>query len=143
MKHKIIKTIILSVLFSSSLMYDVYAAKHDVKLWGSLFGDCSITAYSGNNGSTFGTSLRTLEPRISCAACECIPLDSWLYVEDYGMVRVDDRIGEDYACEMGHMVLDLYLDDYDAACEWGRRDRKVWVLSKIDIDGQEKDLRVT
>ncbi len=98
-------------------------------------GTCHVTAYSGNNGRTYGASGEILIPGVSCAAGRDIPFGTRLYIKDFGFVTVHDRFDEEYETEHSGMVIDLYLESYDAACEWGAEDLEVYiVLSEVDAE---------
>lgn len=99
------------------------------------YGECRVTAYSGNNGSTYGASEEILIPDVSCAASRDIPFGTLLYIESYGVVKVDDRFNEEYENEHNGMVIDLYLDSYESACDWGMSELNVYFIEsagKID-----------
>lgn len=99
------------------------------------YGTCKVTAYSGTNGVTYGASENILIPNVSCAASREIPLGTLLYIEDYGVVVVDDRMSEEYDTNNGGMVIDLYLESYEAACEWGMHELDVYVINENIEEG--------
>lgn len=107
------------------------------KLYVYKYGTCRVTAYSGNNGSTYGASGNTLIPNKSCAASRDIPLGTELYIKDFGIVTVEDRMEEWYEDEYDDMVIDLYLDSYAAACDWGMQELEVYIINDKEIIYQE------
>ena len=103
----------------------------------TYYGECSVTAYSGTPGVTYGASGNTLEPWKSVAGSRStLPLGTLLFVEDIGFVIVEDRLSEWYEIENDHMVIDIFVNDYDEACEWGRQEKKVYIIS---IPNDEKE----
>lgn len=131
MIKKALFTLTVCILFVLMIHYPVSAAV--MKLYISEYGTCRVTAYSGNNGSTYGASGNTLVPNISCAASRNIPLGTKLYVESVGVVTVEDRMSEEYDSENDGMVIDLYLESYEAACEWGMHELKVYIVQDTEI----------
>ncbi|MGN0613666.1 MAG: 3D domain-containing protein [Porcipelethomonas sp.] len=107
------------------------------KLYVSKYGTCRVTAYSGNNGSTYGASGNTLIPKKSCAASRDIPLGTELYIKDFGIVTVEDRMAEWYEEEYDNMVIDLYLESYSDACDWGMQELEVYIINDKEVIYQE------
>ena len=74
----------------------------------TYYGECSVTAYSGTPGVTYGASGNTLEPWKSVAGSRStLPLGTLLFMEDIGFVTVEDRLSEWYEIENDHMVIDI------------------------------------
>ena len=57
-------------------------------------------------------------------ACNSLPFETMVYIEDVGFRTVEDR-GPVY---LGDEWLDLYLGEYDACVQWGDQYRKVWKI---------------
>ena len=130
---KAICTLFASLIFVSAVCSTASAVtwKHYV----SKYGTCRVTAYSGNNGSTYGASGNTLIPKKSCAASRDIPLGTELYIKGFGIVTVEDRMAEWYEEEYDNMVIDLYLENYSDACDWGMQELEVYIInSKEQIE---------
>lgn len=128
--EKIISALICAAMAANAAAPAVNAAK--VRLYVTEYGTCRVTAYSGNNGSTYGASGNTLVPNESCAASREIPLGTQLYIEGFGIVTVEDRMSEEYDNDNGGMVVDLYLESYSAACEWGMRELDVYIINDVE-----------
>lgn len=133
MLKKAICTLFASLIFVSAVCSTVSAVTW--KLYVSKYGTCRVTAYSGNNGSTYGASGNILIPKKSCAASRNIPLGTELYIKDFGIVTVEDRMAEWYEEEYDNMVIDLYLESYSDACDWGMQELEVYIInSKEQIE---------
>lgn len=104
-----------------------------LKLYVTEYGTCRVTAYSGKNGVTYGASGNTLVPDVSCAASRNIPLGTELYIKGVGLVTVEDRMSEEYDTDNNGMVIDLYLESYEAACEWGMHELDVYIVNDAEI----------
>lgn len=130
---KAICTLFASLIFVSAVCSTASAVTW--KLYVSKYGTCRVTAYSGNNGSTYGASGNTLIPKKSCAASRDIPLGTELYIKGFGIVTVEDRMAEWYEEEYDNMVIDLYLESYSDACDWGMQELEVYIInSKEQIE---------
>lgn len=57
-----------------------------------------------------------------------IPLNSWVWVEDFGLRKAMDTGGF-----IKGKRIDIYLGDEATCIEFGRRDKKVWVITKEDV----------
>ena len=133
MLKKAICTLFASLIFVSAVCSTASAVTW--KLYVSKYGTCRVTAYSGNNGSTYGASGNTLIPKKSCAASRDIPLGTELYIKGFGIVTVEDRMAEWYEEEYDNMVIDLYLESYSDACDWGMQELEVYIInSKEQIE---------
>ncbi|MGN1105695.1 MAG: 3D domain-containing protein [Huintestinicola sp.] len=133
MFKKAICTLFASLIFVSAVCSTASAVTW--KLYVSKYGTCRVTAYSGNNGSTYGASGNTLIPKKSCAASRDIPLGTELYIKGFGIVTVEDRMAEWYEEEYDNMVIDLYLESYSDACDWGMQELEVYIInSKEQIE---------
>lgn len=130
MKGKLIAALLCAAMAVNAAAPAAYAAK--LKLYVTEYGTCRVTAYSGTNGVTYGASGNILIPNASCAASREIPLGTQLYIDGFGIVTVEDRMSEEY--DSGHegMVVDLYLESYSAACEWGMHELDVYVINDIE-----------
>lgn len=93
-------------------------------------GTYKVTAYSGNTGSTYGASGKTLVPEKMVAASSEFPFGTMLYIKGVGIVTVEDRFDEshEWFTDNEGMVLDIYLDSYTEACEWGLEERSVYLV---------------
>lgn len=131
MIKKAIITLTISLAFVLLVCYPVSA--ETMRLYCTEYGTCRITAYSGRNGVTYGASENILVPNKSCAASRNIPLGTQLYIEGFGIVTVEDRMSEEYDTEHDGMVVDLYLESYSAACEWGMHELDVYIINDIEI----------
>ena len=131
MVKKAIITLIISLAFVLLISYPVSAAA--MRLHCTEYGTCRVTAYSGNNGVTYGYSENILVPNVSCAASRNIPIGTQLYIEGFGIVTVEDRMSEEYDTDHDGMVVDLYLESYSAACEWGMHELDVYIINDIEI----------
>lgn len=130
---KAICTLFASLIFVSAVCSTASAVTW--KLYVSKYGTCRVTAYSGNNGSTYGASGNTLIPKKSCAASRDIPLGTELYIKGFGIVTVEDRMAEWYEEKYDNMVIDLYLESYSNACDWGMQELEVYIInSKEQIE---------
>lgn len=130
---KAICTLFASLIFVSAVCSTASAVTW--KLYVSKYGTCRVTAYSGNNGSTYGASGNTLIPKKSCAASRDIPLGTELYIKGFGIVTVEDRMAEWYEEKYDNMVIDLYLESYSDACDWGMQELEVYIInSKEQIE---------
>jgi len=56
-----------------------------------------------------------------------IPLGSIIYIEGVGVGLADDTGGA-----VKHNVIDRYMSDYDTCINWGRRDRRTWIIIRGD-----------
>ena len=128
---KAICTLIASLIFTLATCSTASAVTW--KLYISKYGICRVTAYSGNNGSTYGASGNILIPNKSCAASRDIPLGTELYIKDFGIVTVEDRMAEWYEEEYDDMVIDLYLVSYSDACDWGMQEITVYIINDKEI----------
>lgn len=128
---KAICTLIASLIFTLATCSTASAVTW--KLYISKYGTCRVTAYSGNNGSTYGASGNILIPNKSCAASRDIPLGTELYIKDFGIVTVEDRFSEEYEEKNNGMVIDLYLESYNAACEWGLHELEVYIINDKEV----------
>lgn len=128
---KAICTLIASLIFTLATCSTASAVTW--KLYISKYGTCRVTAYSGNNGSTYGASGNILIPNKSCAASRDILLGTELYIKDFGIVIVEDRMAEWYEEEYDNMVIDLYLESYSAACDWGMQEIAVYIINDKEI----------
>lgn len=124
---KAICTLFASLIFVSAVCSTASAVTW--KLYVSKYGTCRVTAYSGNNGSTYGASGNTLIPKKSCAASRDIPLGTELYIKGFGIVTVEDRMAEWYEEKYDNMVIDLYLESYSDACDWGMQELEVYIIN--------------
>ena len=131
MIKKVLITFITCILAIMLVHYPVSAAV--MKLYVTRYGTCKITAYSGTNGVTYGASENILIPNVSCAASRNIPLGTQLYIEGIGLVTVEDRMSEKYDTDNNGMVIDLYLESYEAACEWGMHELEVYIVNDTEI----------
>lgn len=134
---KAIITLILSLAISL-LICCIPVSAETLRLYVTKYGTCKITAYSGNNGVTYGASENILIPNKSCAASRNIPLGTELYVKGFGIVTVEDRFEEWYDEENEGMVIDLYLESYDAACEWGLHELEVYIINRKEVITDEE-----
>lgn len=97
------------------------------------YGECSVTAYSGTPGITYGASGNTLIPWQSVAAPRAtLPLGTVLFIEDIGFVVVEDRLSEWYEIENDNMVIDIFVNDHDEACAWGRKSKQIYIVRLPD-----------
>lgn len=126
---KAICTLLLSLMFVTMMSNTVSAVKY--KLHVTKYGTCRVTAYDSSDGS-IGASGNELTPNKSCAASREIPLGTRLYVKDFGIVTVEDRMAEWYEDEYDGKVLDLYLEDYEASCEWGVKELEVYIIKSME-----------
>lgn len=78
-----------------------------------------ITAYHMGTTTATGTPVRV---GVVAVDPDIIPFGSLLYITGVGYVIAEDRDDE-----TGY-VLDLYLDSYDNAIQWGRQHRKVYIV---------------
>ena len=117
---------------AAAAMMDTTVNATTVKYDADFYGTCSVTAYDPSVG-TVGAWGTTLTPGKSCAASRSIPFGTQLYVEGYGIVTVEDRTADWYEEDYGGMVVDLYLEDYNTACDWGRQECKVYILSDPEV----------
>ncbi|MCM1577508.1 MAG: 3D domain-containing protein [Ruminococcus sp.] len=130
MKKKLIAALICAAVAVNAAAPAASAAK--LKLYVTEYGTCRVTAYSGTNGVTYGASGNTLVPNVSCAASREIPLGTQLYIDGFGIVTVEDRMSEEYDSEHEGMVVDLYLESYSAACDWGMHEMDVYIINETE-----------
>lgn len=131
---KLLATAVSAVMAMSAMSATSLTANAvTYKCYASLYGNCRVTAYSGTNGVTYGASGNTLVPNVSVAASRNIPLGTQLYIEDFGIVTVEDRTAKWYDDEHDGMIIDLYLDSYDSACQWGVHNLDVYIIDEIEI----------
>lgn len=128
---KALLTLICSIAFA--IISTVPVSADVIKLYATKYGTCKVTAYSGRNGITYGASENILIPNKSCAASRDIPLGTELYIKDFGIVTVEDRFSEEYEEENNGMVIDLYLESYTAACEWGLHELEVYIINDKEV----------
>lgn len=131
MIKKAIMTLIICLTYVICVCCPISAAA--LRLYCTRYGECRVTAYSGNNGVTYGASGNTLIPNVSCAASRNIPIGTQLYIEGVGIVTVEDRMSEEYDNEHDGMVVDLYLESYSAACDWGMHELEVYIINDVEI----------
>lgn len=67
------------------------------------------------NGMRFRKGMIAVDPRV-------IPMNSWVYVENYGIALAADTGG----AIKGH-IIDLAYHSRDAALQWGRRNTRVYI----------------
>lgn len=130
-------TLLTACIFALVFIYYPVSAAA-LRLYVTEYGKCKVTAYSGTNGVTYGYSENILVPNESCAASRNIPIGTRLYIEDFGIVTVEDRMSEEYDSDNDGMVVDLYLESYTAACEWGMHELTVYVINEIEIDSERR-----
>ena len=83
-----------------------------------------FTAYAYNSGST-ATGTKPVEGRTIAVDPDIISLGSVVYVEGYGV-----RIAEDTGAYIKGDRMDLYVEDWDAAKEFGRKKLQVVILER-------------
>ena len=85
------------------------------------------SAYLPSDGGGAGITATGLPARHGVAAVDpnIIPLGSRLYIPGYGVAIAADTGG----MIEGHMI-DLCMEDYGSAIEFGRRDIEVYVLER-------------
>lgn len=98
-------------------------------------GTYKVTAYSGNVGSTYGASGKTLVPGKHVSASGVFPFGTMLYISGIGIVTVEDRFdeGDEWFTDNNGEILDIYLDSYEEACEWGLKELTVYEVKKIEL----------
>ena len=91
---------------------------------------CMSTAYTSDRGDSgtvtaTGTTVRRNPDGYSTVAVDprVIPLGTKLYIEGYGLAIAEDTGG----AIVGNKV-DVYVDSYDEAVNWGRRQVNVYIL---------------
>ena len=91
---------------------------------------CVSTAYTSDRGDSgtvtaTGTTVRRNPNGYSTVAVDprVIPLGTKLYIEGYGLAIAEDTGG----AILGNKV-DVYVDSYDEAVNWGRRQVNVYIL---------------
>ena len=83
-----------------------------------------FTAYAYNSGST-ATGTKPMEGRTIAVDPDIISLGSVVYVEGYGV-----RIAEDTGAYIKGDRMDLYVEDWDTAKEFGRKKLQVVILER-------------
>ena len=83
-----------------------------------------FTAYAYNSGST-ATGTKPVEGRTIAVDPDIISLGSVVYVEGYGV-----RIAEDTGAYIKGDRMDLYVEDWDTAKEFGRKKLQVVILER-------------
>ena len=83
-----------------------------------------FTAYAYNSGST-ATGTKPVEGRTIAVDPDIIPLGSVVYIEGYGV-----RIAEDTGAYIKGDRMDLYVEDWDTAKEFGRKKLQVVILER-------------
>lgn len=81
-------------------------------------GALSSTAYT----STGNNMASGEKPYEGAVACNLVPLGTKIYIEGYGYFVVKDRIGHG-------SQLDIFMDTYEEAIQFGRRTVKVYVVN--------------
>ena len=83
-----------------------------------------FTAYAYNSGST-ATGTKPMEGRTIAVDPDIIPLGSVVYVEGYGV-----RIAEDTGAYIKGDRMDLFIEDWNEAKEFGRKKLRVVILER-------------
>ncbi len=81
-------------------------------------GALSSTAYISTGSNMANGEL----PYAGAVACNLVPLGTKIYIEGYGYFVVKDRIGSG-------SQLDIYMDTYDEAIQYGRRTVNVYIVN--------------
>lgn len=99
-------------------------------------GTFTITGYTAGCESTqkrpgdpgYGitaTGTKVVQGRTIAADWDVLPPGTIVYIEGLG-----ERIVEDKGGGVNGRHIDVYFDDLDAALEWGRQKRQVWIVKK-------------
>lgn len=84
----------------------------------TYLGTYQLTAYEWTGSPCANGNYPTTNYTV---ACNSLPLGTKIYIEGYGDYVVEDRGG------MGNNVIDVYMGDYSACIQFGRRSANVYI----------------